>query len=42
MLFLAGTSVCARGLLAASTTAPIWMFYVLIAVIGGLIYGLSC
>lgn len=39
MLFLAGVGIALVAYWQLPTTAPIWMFYVLIAVIGGLIYG---
>ncbi|MGO1591108.1 MAG: MFS transporter [Ancrocorticia sp.] len=39
MLFLAGTGVAILFYWLLPATAPIWMFYLLIAFIGGLIYG---
>ncbi|MGO1318897.1 MAG: MFS transporter [Galactobacter sp.] len=39
ILFLAGTGVAILGYWLLPASAPLWLFYVLIAVIGGLIYG---
>ncbi|QOQ39062.1 MFS transporter [Trueperella pecoris] len=39
MLFLAGVGIALIAYWQLPVTAPIWVFYVLIAVIGGLIYG---
>ncbi len=39
ILFLAGVGVALVAYWQLPTTAPLWLFYVLIAIIGGLIYG---